>query len=320
MRRIMVDLCVVISYAAVVYLTSVAAGALAQIIYLWRAKRGFVTRPIALMLALYPPAAGLLAISLPLVQLPAQLHFPLHTLMQHVAQNQRIHSILHVLDICLMVLVIARLLYAIYSISRTVAATSILTRSDHPVRIICGYPVRLLPTSALYCFTAGFIKPEVYLSEGMLQHLTTQHISAILAHEAGHVKKRDGLWSLLLQLLYNIQFMPWSKRRLETWQLAAEIDCDALAAETVSARHVVADALLTMAELSATSRVPFGTAFHAKKSDVEVRISALLNQTHSSIVGTLPMKHIAAIWVVSVITLVITKPIIVHVAELIAYH
>lgn len=316
----MVDLCVAISYATVMCLTSIAAGALAQIIHLWHAKRGFVTRPIALMLALYPPAAGLLAISLPLVQLPAQLHFPIHTLMQHVAHNQRIHSILHMFDSCLMVLVIARLLYAIFSISRTVAATSILTRSDHPVKFVSGYPVRLLPTSALYCFTAGFIKPEVYLSEGMLQHLTTQHISAILAHEAGHVRKRDGLWSLVLQLIYNIQFVPWSKSRLETWKLAAEFDCDALAAETVSARHVVADALLTMAELSSGNRLPFGTAFHAKKSDVEVRIFALLNLTHSSLAETLSIKHIAAIWVVSVITLVISKPIIVHVAELIAYH
>lgn len=60
------------------------------------------------------------------------------------------------------------------------------------------FVVRGLPTPA---FTAGWLRPRVYVAAGLSEGLSRDELAAVLAHEAAHVARRDPLRLSVLRFL-----------------------------------------------------------------------------------------------------------------------
>jgi hypothetical protein len=123
----------------------------------------------------------------------------------------------------------------------------------HPAQVRI---VRELPTPA---FTAGWLRPRIYVSAALEAQLSEDELAAVLAHEAAHAARRDPLRLSLLRFLGCTLFWIPALRRLAA-DVAAEVEvrADDAAAE----RHglALASALVRLAawnRSSSTSAVGF---------------------------------------------------------------
>jgi len=113
------------------------------------------------------------------------------------------------------------------------------------VRVVDG-----LPNPA---FTAGFLRPTVFICRTLPEMLSTEELTAVLQHEARHVRRRDPLRLSLLRFLGCTLFWIPAFRRL-----AADVaDETEIAADDAAARDnplALASAILALAQWRDTSR------------------------------------------------------------------
>ncbi len=113
------------------------------------------------------------------------------------------------------------------------------------VRVVDG-----LPNPA---FTAGFLRPVVFICRTLAETLSTDELTAVLQHEARHVRRRDPLRLSLLRFLGCTLFWIPAFRRL-----AADVaDETEIAADDAAARDnplALASAILALAQWRDTSR------------------------------------------------------------------
>jgi Zn-dependent protease with chaperone function len=136
--------------------------------------------------------------------------------------------------------------------------------------------VRLIAAQAPISFSAGTLRPAVYVSSGLLTAAPPGVVSIILEHERAHVRRRDGLRKLLASL-FCVAHLPATRARvLADLSLACEEACDAEAAERSGDRLDVADAIVA-AERVLAPGPPLGAyASPFRGSNVAARVEALL--------------------------------------------
>jgi Zn-dependent protease with chaperone function len=98
-----------------------------------------------------------------------------------------------------------------------------------------GHPaVRVLATTTPLAFCAGWLRPRVYVSSGVLQRLSADELAAVLAHEREHQAVRDPLrlavGRVLAQALF---FLPVLRPLHERYGDVAELRADAAAADAL---------------------------------------------------------------------------------------
>ncbi|MDP5031189.1 MAG: M56 family metallopeptidase [Paraglaciecola sp.] len=87
---------------------------------------------------------------------------------------------------------------------------------------------RLIESDALAAWCAGLFFPRVYISTALVKKLTTEQLHAVLAHEYGHVMRRDNLRKLLLKWASTF-WVPKAKHSLRhkyAAQMEELADCD----------------------------------------------------------------------------------------------
>jgi len=129
--------------------------------------------------------------------------------------------------------------------------------SPAQVRVVDG-----LPNPA---FTAGFLRPVVYICASLPETLSVAELTAVLQHEARHVRRRDPLRLSMLRFLGCTLFWIPAFRRL-----AADVaDETEIAADDAAAREnplALASAILALAQWRDASR---GSSFdHLSPGDV----------------------------------------------------
>jgi Zn-dependent protease with chaperone function len=114
------------------------------------------------------------------------------------------------------------------------------------VRIVHG-----LPNPA---FTAGFRRPQVYVTSSLPEVLDAPQLDAVLAHELAHVRRRDPLrLSLLRFLACTLFYIPALRRLAADLTDEAEIDADDASASR-GAPLALASAILALAEWAIPDR------------------------------------------------------------------
>ncbi|MEB3174586.1 MAG: M56 family metallopeptidase [Cyanobacteriota bacterium] len=94
------------------------------------------------------------------------------------------------------------------------------------------HTIRLLPLAFPYSAQIGFWRPQLVVSQGMIDLLSPEHLKAVLAHEAAHAQYRDTFCFFWLGWLR--QLTPWLPYSEALWQellLLREIRADHWAAE-----------------------------------------------------------------------------------------
>lgn len=134
--------------------------------------------------------------------------------------------------------------------------------------------LRILPFDAPQAFVLGWLRPTLYATAGLMAAEHREHLAAVLAHERAHVRRGDGLRSLIANagLSFHLPFIARSLR--ERLARAQEMAADAEAADALGDRALVARALVHIAR--AQLHVPSG-AFAFGADHIELRVRGLLD-------------------------------------------
>ena len=130
-----------------------------------------------------------------------------------------------------------------------------------------------LPVDAPAAFTIGWLKPRIYLTEGLLLQCEKEDIECILHHEEAHRRRRDGLHQLLARMFTSVLPNPLIRRQLDDYALLCEQACDQEATKQLPDDQV-AGTLLKIARLQ-SERLPHAAATFVG-GHIEARIMALL--------------------------------------------
>ena len=152
-------------------------------------------------------------------------------------------------------------------------------------RIIEGkYQVALLESTAIDDpVTVGVFRPAIVLPSKVLPYLGDQELSAVLAHEYGHIRRRDFPVHILCELLsLPVAWHPGIGYLMSKISQTRELACDDYAAARVGKRRSYANTLLRLASLCL--HVPRGNAAGLGIFDgdnLETRITMLTRKTLS---------------------------------------
>jgi Zn-dependent protease with chaperone function len=128
---------------------------------------------------------------------------------------------------------------------------------------------------------AGWFRPRLIVAQSVLSACAPDELGAILAHEAGHVARRDNLARLFLSALPDVfGWLPASRRLTARWHEAAEDAADdSAAAARPGGRLTLAAALIRVARLAPAEPMaqPLPVTALYRGGDVARRVRRLLD-------------------------------------------
>jgi Zn-dependent protease with chaperone function len=156
---------------------------------------------------------------------------------------------------------------------------SVQSARNCPQVDIAGQQVRLLNTGALFAGQIGFWRPELVLSQGLLQTFSPDKLETVFAHEQGHAHYRDTFWFFWLGWVRSCT--AWLPNTEALWQellVVRELRADAYAALQVDPLLLAESLLLAVSSPPVSSEI-FCAALGSSSADrLEQRIEALLAQ------------------------------------------
>jgi beta-lactamase regulating signal transducer with metallopeptidase domain len=123
----------------------------------------------------------------------------------------------------------------------------------------------------------GWRRPTLVIARTVLEHCTPEELTAIVAHERGHIERRDNLRRLLLAAAPDVlAWLPTSRDLIARWRDAAEEAADDDAARaSAESRLNLASALVKVARLSpsapAAAIVPASALYRGESLEARVR-------------------------------------------------
>jgi Zn-dependent protease with chaperone function len=141
------------------------------------------------------------------------------------------------------------------------------------IEAMLAIEVRLCADDRCFCCCAGLLFPRVIISTGMLELLDEAQLTAVLAHEAAHVRHRDPARALAVRCASNALFyLPLARHLSQKSLVAAELGADSAAAR-VAGQPALIRALL---EVLGRVRPILGTVTEMASLDsLDSRIEAL---------------------------------------------
>jgi Zn-dependent protease with chaperone function len=151
----------------------------------------------------------------------------------------------------------------------------------YPAQQILGVSGRLLETTAAIAAQIGFWKPQLVVSQGLLDLLTPEQLDAVLTHEQAHYHYRDTFWFFWLGWARHLT--AWLPQTEALWQellLLRELRADRWAAQQVDAL-ILAESLLLVVSAPLLDSEQYYAAFSAAApaNRLEERIEALIVPT-----------------------------------------
>ena len=143
-----------------------------------------------------------------------------------------VHEASHVVFIAGVLYAVADRLLALWRSRETLSMFATSVAMDDRLRAAshdAGIPdrVSVVPGSPVPAFTAGLLKPRVYVSGDLVDRLDRAELVSVLAHEAAHVRRRDPLRLTCLRFLAALLFyVPVLRRLAEDAADEAEILAD----------------------------------------------------------------------------------------------
>ena len=144
------------------------------------------------------------------------------------------------------------------------------------VRIVHGLPVP--------AFTAGWLRPRIFITADLARQLTSDELTAVIAHEGAHVARRDPLRLSLLRFLADaLYYVPALRRLADDMSDEAEIAADDIAASGATTSVILASAIIRLAEWADrystnAHTMPTGAVGFYRASLLERRVRRLIGE------------------------------------------
>lgn len=134
--------------------------------------------------------------------------------------------------------------------------------------------------SANPAFTAGLLRPRMYLAEPLLENLSEPELEAVLLHELHHCRRRDPLRGILAAAVGDVFFwIPLVRDAIDSFRVRTEFAADDAARRVGDL--VLAEAILKTATIG-SGAVPATSAFAAPEL-IERRVERLLGDTSAEV-------------------------------------
>lgn len=125
---------------------------------------------------------------------------------------------------------------------------------------IGGAELVVLPTERIVAYAASGLPPQVVISDGLVEALTDDELSAVVRHEQAHLHHRHDRYLVLATVVEGaLGWFPGVRRSTRTLRLSVERWADESAADSPGARDEIRRALLKTAE-TLVAAVPAFTA------------------------------------------------------------
>jgi Zn-dependent protease with chaperone function len=156
--------------------------------------------------------------------------------------------------------------------------------------------VRVVQSEAAFCFTAGFLRPRIYLSAAFARALPPAQLAAALEHERAHARRRDALRLWLARALAWVHLPAVRARVLADLALACEQACDEEAGRRLGDRLRVAEAILAAERaLAGAPPIPALAAAGFGHGSTAARVQSLLAEPRRPAPGTLRRLLLASL-------------------------
>jgi Zn-dependent protease with chaperone function len=253
------------------------------------------------------------------------LHNEWHQWADLLHQIPAVHGSLHILNVALLLGAVCTLTRAVYVVARIHTFATMISGVANQKRIMSGHEVHILPIEGFHCFTVGVLRPRIYVSGSLLTELSSRETDVMLAHEAGHVRRRDGIVVLILSALLNLIPLPGGLSLLDEWISASERACDEEASRVIGNRCDVAATLVKVAQLihrqSLSSADIPAVCFVPRTvnaNELEERVGTLLMDAREIKPTTRTLSLVACVFAIILVTAL--YPCLIHLAEMFTYH
>jgi Zn-dependent protease with chaperone function len=180
---------------------------------------------------------------------------------------------------------VARGLYVLFGVGRAALMTSRLARLLRRVgsrKMPEGYV--LVPGNA--SFTAGALRGDVFVGADLAASIDPVGLAVVIAHERAHQRHHHVLAKIAARA-FAVLHLPWIGRRLTTeLDTALEQACDLEAARAVGDPLLVADSLIAVARLRASTPEGALAGFADAPDALARRVNALCSPSWGAAAGT----------------------------------
>lgn len=121
---------------------------------------------------------------------------------------------------------------------------------------------RVVDSPGLLAWCGGLLRPQIYVSSGLLAILAPEQLRAVIAHEYAHVCRRDNLRTLILRIATAVWLPPVKKQLWNDFSASTEEACDRAAAARQHPQAVIT-ALSILAEKRGQQPPGLSPAFQA---------------------------------------------------------
>lgn len=136
------------------------------------------------------------------------------------------------------------------ALRREVATPPPIAQAAGRVGVSAGISCFAHPDAIAY--TAGLLRPRIWLSTGLCERLDADGLAAVLWHERAHLMARDPLRVLIARSLAALLFVvPWVGALVERYEVAKELDADREALRRMGSPAPLAGALYSLGDRSA---------------------------------------------------------------------
>lgn len=193
---------------------------------------------------------------------------------------------------CFMVLATLLAGRALFHLCRGVLRVRRLNQNLHVLAPEARGNFRLIASSETLAFSAGLFRPTVFVSHGLMQHISGAELEAVVQHEQAHGRRRDNLrnWLATLGTCLFPAFV--RKELLQDLRMAEEQCCDIAAARALRDPLLIAHTLVKVQKLARQSGHSGRCDFIG--SNIEARVHALLHPAREPAPpGVLPVMLLA---------------------------
>ncbi len=175
--------------------------------------------------------------------------------------------------------------------------------------------VRVADDSDISAFTYGIVKPIICLSSGLIHSLNDSELAAVVAHEVGHIKRRDNLGIFLALFIRDFLWpLPISHQLFAIFVSEKEFAADEFAVRVTGDPVELAGAIVSVAKAAHSKKAlsPAYATFFSNKATAKTRIHRLLQSgdtVQTSVLRLITGALISALILVSVVGLAYAQPL-----------